>query len=467
MRTTWKSAGLKGRGVRIAVCFLAVVGVLAFCQVFPVGLAAQGGALQARLATDEAPTFSRDIAPILQASCQACHQPNGIGPMSLLTYEEAKLYAPMIKVRVENRIMPPWHLDKSVGIQEYENDISLTDQEIETIARWVDAGAPEGDPSDLPPPLVFEPATDWELAEELGPPDLVFQSTPYTVTAFGQDQWWDPVVEFEGLGEERYIRAAEFKPSYPLGFKVVHHAHVYFRQEGEEQDFRVELVGMGVGKRWDVFPEGIGKLLPSGPAEISFSLHYFPTGEEVPDDVVEAGVWLYPEGYVPDLETRGEQRFLIDGTSATGPRARDLVVPPHGYLTLEKAYVLDRPALLQSFRPHMHMRGTAMSMEAIYPDGRREVLSSVDQYNHWWQIAYVYEEDAQPLLPKGTILFFHSQYDNTMGNPINPDPDQWVVFGARGADEMSHAWVGITYLDQEEYERRRAERDRERLRAVQ
>ena len=98
--------------------------------------------------------------------------------------------------------------------------------------------------------------------------------------------------------------------------------------------------------------------------------------------------------------------------------------------------MLDRPALIQSFRPHMQMRGTAMTMEAIHPDGLREVLSSVDQCNHWWQIAYIYEEDAQPLLPKGTVLLFHSQYDNTMGNPINPDPDQWVVFGARGADEI-------------------------------
>ena len=95
---------------------------------------------------------------------------------------------------------------------------------------------------------------------------------------------------------------------------------------------------------------------------------------------------------------------------------------------------------------------------------RREVLSSVDQYNHWWQINYIYEKDAQPLLPKGTMLLFHSQYDNTAGNPINPDPDQWVVFGARGADEMSHAWLGITYLEQEDYERILAERERERLR---
>ena len=101
-----------------------------------------------------------------------------------------------------------------------------------------------------------------------------------------------------------------------------------------------------------------------------------------------------------------------------------------------------------------------MSMEAIYPDGRREVLSKVDKYNHYWQIAYVYEDDVQPLLPKGTVLLFHSHFDNTTDNPVNPDPDQWVLFGARGVDEMSHAWVGITYLNPEEYERLVAERER-------
>jgi hypothetical protein len=461
MRTTRKNTGSRRQRLFTQGRFLAVAGIFTvLCQAVPLELEGQGTASLTRLASDDPPTFSRDIAPILQASCQECHQPNGIGPMSLLTYDQVRLYAPLIKERVENRMMPPWHLDKSVGIQDYENDNSLSDRQIETITRWVDAGAPEGDPADLPPPLKFAPATGWELAEELGPPDLVFRSKPYTVTADGQDQWWDPRVEFEGLSEERYLRAAEFKPSYPLGFKVVHHAHVYYRQG--ERDFNLEIIGMGVGKRWDVLPEGVGKRLPAGPAQISFGLHYFPAGEEVPDDVVETGVWLYPEGYVPELESSGELRFLIDGTSDTGPRARDLIVPPHGYLTLEKAYVLDSPALIESFRPHMHMRGTSMTMEALYPDGRREVLSSVDQYNHWWQISYVYETDAQPLLPKGTVLIFHSQYDNTENNPINPDPDQWVVFGARGADEMSHAWVGVTYLEEEEYERRLDERERPR-----
>ena len=108
----------------------------------------------------------------------------------------------------------------------------------------------------------------------------------------------------------------------------------------------------------------------------------------------------------------------------------------------------------------MHMRGTAMSMEAIYPDGRREMLSRVNQYNHNWQIAYIYEDEVQPLLPRGTVLLFHSQFDNTANNPINPDPDQWVLFGARGVDEMSHAWVGITYLSEEDYQRLLRERTR-------
>ena len=405
---------------------------------------------------DDVPTWARDVAPIIQRSCQQCHRADGIGPMPLLTYEQTVPFAPLIRYRVEQRIMPPWHLDKTVGIQEYANDISLSDDEIATIVRWADAGAPEGDPADTPPPIDFPPAYEWELEAELGPPDFVVRSKPFTVVANGQDQWWDHSVEFEGLDERRWIRAAEFKPSYPLGVKVVHHGHVRFVQD----DYRMELVGMGVGKRWDRLPDGVGKLLLPGPAQISWGLHYFPIGTPVPDDVVEAGVWLYPPGYEPELSSSGEQRHLIDGTFTTGPRARDLIIPPHGHLTLEHAYVLDSPALLQSFRPHMHMRGTAMSMEAIYPDGRREMLSRVDQYNHNWQIAYIYEDDAQPLLPKGTILLFHSQFDNTANNPINPDPDQWVVFGARGVDEMSHAWVGVTRLSEEDYQRLLRERTR-------
>ena len=408
-------------------------------------------------AFSSSPTFAKDIAPILQQACQRCHQEGGIGPMSLVTYQEVRPWARQIKDRVDRRIMPPWHLDRTVGIQEYTNDVSLTDEEIDTIARWVDAGTPQGDLADLPPPVEWPPASAWELAGMLGPPDLVVRSTPYTVRANGQDQWWRPTVEFEGLTEPRWIKAAEFKPSYPLGVRVVHHGHAQLQQP--DDDFAVRLAGMGIGKRWETLSEGVGKLVRPGPSEISFSLHYFPIGEEVKDDVVEVGVWFYPLGYEPELATAGEVRHLIDGTFTTGPRARDLIIPPHGHLTLQHAYVMKSPVLIHSFRPHMHMRGSAMSMEAIYPDGRREVLSSVNRYDHNWQIAYIYEDHVRPLLPKDTVLLLHSHYDNTVHNPINPDPDQWVLFGARAVDEMSHAWIGMTYLEEEDFARLAAERE--------
>ena len=436
--------------------------VLALVFVVSNQAVAQTGAAGAPGEADGTPTFSKDVAPILQRSCQSCHQPTGIAPMSLLTYREARPWARSIRDRVERRLMPPWHLDASVGIREYKNDISLSDAEVGTIMRWVDGGAPEGNPDDMPAPLTFPPGDGWAVERELGrPPDFIIQSTPYTVVANGQDQWWEPELEFEGFDTPRYIRAAEFKPSFPGGMKVAHHGHAYLRakeiEEGEERPRAVRLVGMGIGKRWDVLPEGVGKLLPPGPATVSFNIHYFPVGEEV-IDLIDVGVWLYPEDEEPAKITAGEQQFYVDGTHRERLRASDILIPPHGSLVLEDQYVMEQPALIQSFRPHMHMRGTEMSMAALYPDGRRELLSNVNRYDHNWQIAYVYDEEAQPLLPKGTVLMLRGKWDNSAANRINPDPDQWVVFGARGVDEMSHAWIGITYLSDEQYDELAAER---------
>jgi hypothetical protein len=123
-------------------------------------------------------------------------------------------------------------------------------------------------------------------------------------------------------------------------------------------------------------------------------------------------------------------------------------------------HVLDQPVLMSSFRPHMHMRGRAQSVEAIYPDGRREMLGRVDNYSHFWQISYEFEDEAAPLLPRGTVLLITTTWDNTANNPINPDPRQWVVFGQRGVDEMSHVWLGMTYLTDQQFERLSAQRTR-------
>ena len=406
----------------------------------------------------EAPTYSRDVAPILQDKCASCHNPEGIGPMPLLTYEQVRPFAMLIKDRTTKRIMPPWHLDPNVGIQEFKNDMSLSEQEITTLSVWVDAGAPEGDRADLPAPLKIASGAAWQLEEQMGPPDLIIRSAPYDVIANGQDQWWTPDMPFEGLEKERWLRAAEFKPSFPLGEKVVHHGHAVLVPENPEEDGRrsVALARYGVGKSWEIYPEGTGMRVPTD-GHIAWNLHYFPVGAEGTGDVVEVGLWFYPDGERPEMETAGEAMFRVDGLNGMA-RGQDIVIPPHGYQVLQGTHVLDSPAIIHSYRPHMHMRGRVMTMEAIYPDGRKEVLSQVDRYNHNWQISYIYADESQPILPKGTVLQFSSVFDNTANNPINPDPEQWVVFGRRGVDEMNHAWLGMTYINEEQYGSAIAER---------
>ena len=407
-------------------------------------------------------TFTRDVAPILYEKCVECHRPGSFAPMSLLTYENARFYAPLMKFRVQTRQMPPWHVDRTVGIQDYENDASLTDEEIATIVRWVDGGALMGEREDMPSPPDLPEGGAWQLEEQLGrPPDMIVRSDAYNVIANGQDQWWAPAVPFEGLDEPRWIQSYEFKPAYPLGMKVVHHGHTSLRFV----DQTLGIAHYGVGKRYETFPPGVGMLVPEGEAQVVWNIHYFPSGEAVDNDVIEVGLWFYPEGEEPEIETRGEVLMRVDRRNGM-PRGGDILIPPHGKQVLQGVHVLQQPTLISSFRPHMHMRGKEMSMEAIYPDGRREMLGKVSDYRHIWQISYQFGEDAKPLLPAGTTLLFTSVFDNSAGNPLNPDPDQWVVFGRRGVDEMSHMWVGITNLEQDEYERLMAER-RQRIAAQQ
>ena len=404
------------------------------------------------------PTFTEDIAPILFESCARCHQPNGIGPMPLLSYDDVRPWARRISRKVQTRVMPPWHLDRTIGIQEYKNDISLSDAEIDAIVQWVAAGAPEGDPSKLPMLPKLPDGREWQLAEELGPPDFVIEAPPLTVAANGQDQWWVQNMPFEGiLDEPRYVRATELKGSYPLGVRVLHHGHVTLGWQNDDGRRVSRPLGrQGVGKRGDLFPDNTGMLIePSG--QLSWNLHYFPIDEEVADERAMAAVWLHPKGYVPEYQTIGEQRFTAD-RGGDMPWAGDIVIPPHSVKVQQGVHVLNRPVLIQSFRPHMHMRGREQSVEAIYPDGRREMLGKVDNYNHFWQISYEYEDEVAPLLPKGTVLLITTIWDNTADNPINPDPRQWVVFGQRGVDEMSHIWLGMTYLSDEQFERLSAER---------
>jgi mono/diheme cytochrome c family protein len=434
-------------------------------RTFPLvlGLLLLGPALagaQARAGTD-AVTYARHVAPILQQKCQECHQPNSIAPMSLLTYDDAKKFASRIKSRVAARVMPPWHLDKSVGIQEFKNDRSLSDEQIATIVKWVDAGAPRGNPADEPPPARFADPTKWQLAATLGrEPDLIVKSTPYTLAAQTQDKWFRPVVE-TGLTEARWVRAIEVRPSFPDGRKIVHHVLTYLLQEeggitnlastahGHQMSAGL-FMEWAVGKVGEVFAPDAGKLMLPG-SKIRWEVHMHAIGREVRDNSVELGVYFYPKDYVPKYRT---VLRMFDATAG----GESLDIPPRQKAMTQNFFVLQAPARLENFQPHMHMRGKAMSLEAVYPDGKREVLNHANNFQWNWHVNYIYANDAAPLLPKGTTLVLTAWHDNTEQNPNNPDPDQWVGWGDRTVDEMAHLWVDVTYLEQEEFDRLSAAR---------
>jgi len=410
--------------------------------------------------TAAAPTFTKDIAPIFQDKCESCHRRNQMAPMSLVAYEEVRPWVKSIEARVSGRQMPPWHIDKTVGIQKFKNDRSLTDQQIDTIARWIAAGAPKGDPKDMPAPRTWNDESNvWTEEAKLGPPDLVIASTPWTVPAIAQDSWWKPVMP-TGLTEPRWVRAIEIKPTTVRGRKVTHHALARLQQP-EDMDPALftndpDVAGDGlfmewaVGKNADEMKPDSGRLMLPG-SKIAWDIHYHSVGEEI-TDTVELGIWFYPKGQEP----LHREVLALFNTFSGGNRALD--IPPNQVTTTESFVTLRQNARIENFQAHLHLRGKGMSMEAIYADGRREMLSQVSDFNFNWHNMYIYADDVAPLLPKGTMLHFLTWYDNTSANKANPDPNQWVGWGDRTVDEMGHAWLNITYYTDEEFKTEQAQR---------
>ncbi len=430
-----------------------------------VGVPALGfllGALTAAPAGAEVaanPTFTRDIAPIFQAKCEACHRPDSIAPMSLRTYAEARPWARSIRSRVEARQMPPWHIDKTVGIQDFKNDRSLNDDQIATILKWVDQGAPQGDLKDMPAAKVWPTEQVWEMAAVFGQkePDLIVRSTPWTQKAGANDTWWKPIVE-SGLTEPRWVRGVEVRPGTVKGRKITHHANTDLLQiDPEAPDPQMtpgRFTEWAVGKQPELIRPNTGMLMLPG-AKIAWDIHYSNGGEDV-TDVVELGIYFYPKGQEPKYR----QHLVRMGRTGTGA----VDIPPHTVQPTEYHFPLRQAARIESFQPHMHLRGKAMTMEAILPGGQTVVLSHVGDFNFNWHNAYVYADHAAPLLPRGTIVKIRAWHDNTSAHKSNPDPNVWVGYGDRTVDEMAHAWVNVTYMSDEDYlaevEARRAQLSR-------
>ena len=410
-------------------------------------------------------TFSKDVAPILQAKCQSCHEPGSIAPMSLRTFQEARPWARSIKERVAARQMPPWHIDRSVGVQKFKNDMSLSDEQVATIVAWVDQGALEGNPADMPPLKPVETKLYWQAEHDgYGAPDLIVRSPEYTMPAVSQDQWWRPTVDIPDLTEPRWVRMVEIRPTNIQGRKILHHsiAHLVLvddpdavdkgtasggRQQPDDVDLvnqRPDLMEWAIGKGYDRYPDGTGKLIMPG-EKISWDQHVHAVGEAVTAGS-ELGIWLYPKGQEP------KHRIYLHGFTGLKNGTQGLDIPPNSISHTEGFTVLKENTVITNFQPHFHLRGKAMQVEAILPDGSTQVVSYVDKFNFNWMTNYIYAEDATPAFPKGTIIHVTAYYDNTVANKNNPDPNQWVGYGDRTVDEMAHAWMNIYYLSDAEYQ---------------
>lgn len=404
----------------------------------------------AQSASPAVPTFTKDVLPIVQRSCQNCHRPGQVAPFSLMTYEEARPWARAIKANVVSRSMPPWHLDRTIG--EYSPDPSLSDEEIDVISRWVDGGAPSGNRADAPPPRTFPAEGVWAYGEE---PDLIVTAPSVLVPAEGADTY--PEVEASSeLTEDRYIKWMQVVPEHP---RAMHHTMVYVIQPqptggailGDtsgstsprltESGMQEQLLIMfaGGGLTGVSFPDGQGKFLQAG-AKIRFSDHFHPIGEDLRERT-RIAFKFFPRGYRPS--------HLIS-TRSIGSRDQ-LIIPPgdpnarsDGYFTLLE------PARVVSFLPHMHYRGKRMVLEAISPGGQTTVLSDVNRFDWTWQINYRFR--TPQAFPRGTVIHVIAYHDNSAANPENPDPTAFVTYGSRSIDEMGNGWVDFYYISDEEYE---------------
>jgi hypothetical protein len=437
-------------------------------------------------------TFTKDVAPIIYKNCAGCHKPNDIGPMSLLTYKEARPWARSIKEKVATRAMPPWSADPGHG--DFSNDTRLSQSDIDTIVAWVDQGAKEGNSRDLPAMPAF--SDQWEI----GKPDVVL-SMPREHEISGQGS--DDYIYFRvptNFTEDKWIQAAEFRPGNK---RVVHHAvvfietpemiamakasarrrgqpvegeqapsvfegsgHQIFQKDGTLRRVKSEApviddgcsvshggsLGGGTGgallcvyapgRNADIWPEGTAKRVPAG-SNLIFQMHYSKTTGNTEKDRTSLALVFARKPVEKMILSQDVTNFFFQ--------------IPAGAENHEASacYTFARDVQLVSYMPHMHVRGKSMKYEVIYPDGRRETLLQVSHYNFNWQTLYKLKKPLA--VPKGTRMVVTASFDNSSKNKYNPDPKRTVRFGEPTYDEMLVGFVD--YLTDRPKERSMAKVD--------
>jgi hypothetical protein len=416
---------------------------------------------------DSGVTYSKDVAPILYQHCATCHHPNDIAPMSLITYKETRPWAAAIRQEVVKRAMPPWHADPHVG--EFSNDLRLSDQDIATIEGWVKNGAPEGDPNDLPPAPVFH--AGWHIV-----PDAVI-TIPETKVAAGNQDDYEYIYVPTNFTEDKWIQAAEVVPG---DRRVVHHATVSVVSAGKVPELKAKHGEIETVDEYHYRTGKVNHMKPDAPVA-NDGCAPSPSGE-IKDpssgytNIVPA---IYLPGHLAEVRPPGFalripagsylqfqvhysnrlQQEIVDRTSIGLVFAREPVehevaqyeiwnnwfqIPPGaGNHKVTSCFTLPKDVTAVAYTAHMHFRGKSMETEAIYPDGRHELLFKVPKYDFRWQETYFLKH--QFVIPKGTRLITTAHFDNSANNPLNPDPSQTIRWGEPSNEEMMGFW--LAYAD--------------------
>jgi len=411
---------------------------------------------QVAVAVPPVPTFHKDVLPILQKQCQTCHRPGEVAPMSLLTYKDARPWAKAMKEAVLTKKMPPWFADPAVG--HFTNTKSLSESEIQTLAAWVDGGAPEGNAKDAPPPVQF--SEGWTI----GKPDIVVQFPhEIQIPATGTMDQSNLLVKVN-FPKDLWVRAAEVRPG---NRRVVHHMKAWVRPpgsawlkdapEGEMYNPRRGTVADFAGGRGA--GQGRGGAANANPALVQDMLAKYNPGVEGQSFTVGGAAKFIPAGSdivfevhynttgKPETDRSSVGIVLADAAPAfrhvttTGVNNTRFAIPPRdAHFEVQAESTVQHDVKLVWLQPHMHYRAREYELRAVYPTGETQLLLKVPNYSFAWQIGY---EFAQPvLLPKGTRLESKTWYDNSANNKFNPNPEIEVRYGPQSWDEMAVTFLG-------------------------